>query len=101
MEINSPNPLMDPDNGVQPCNVSKRSARNRKDANKSSDSVQPESSVQRRKIPNIDELMRSTPDVREEKVEKLRKKIRNGAYNIKAEKIAEKIIRGNPLDEIV
>jgi len=81
MEIGCPDPLISLNNGVQPNAAAKRSERSRK-------------------ISNLDELIRSTPDVREDKVEKLRKRIKGGTYNIKAEKIAEKIIKGNPLDEI-
>jgi anti-sigma28 factor (negative regulator of flagellin synthesis) len=34
-------------------------------------------------------------------VEELRREVERGTYNIKAEKIAEKIIGGNLLDEII
>jgi negative regulator of flagellin synthesis FlgM len=52
-----------------------------------------------REVSNLVELIRSTPDVRENKVEALRKKIQGGTYSIKGEEIAEKIIGDNPLDE--
>jgi anti-sigma28 factor (negative regulator of flagellin synthesis) len=45
-------------------------------------------------------LIQSVPDVREWKIEQLRGEIESGTYNVKAEKIAEKIITGNLLDEI-
>jgi negative regulator of flagellin synthesis FlgM len=59
-----------------------------------------ELSVRSREISHLDELIRSTPDVREERVEEVRRNIENGTYNVKAEKIAEKIIGGSLLDEI-
>lgn len=89
MEVNRPNPLVGLNRDVEPNDVSKQASQNRKGANNRS-----------AKISNLEELMRSTPDVREDKVEELRKEIQGGTYNVKAEKIAQKIIRGNPLDEI-
>jgi anti-sigma28 factor (negative regulator of flagellin synthesis) len=44
--------------------------------------------------------VRSTPDIREFRVEQVRRSIEAGTYNVKAEKIAEKIIGGSILDEV-
>jgi len=52
-----------------------------------------------REVSNLSELIRNTPDVREDKVEALRKKIQSRTYNIKGEDIAEKMIGDHPLDE--
>jgi flagellar biosynthesis anti-sigma factor FlgM len=56
--------------------------------------------VRSREISHLQELIQSVPDVRESRIEKLRGDIENGTYGVKAEKIAEKIITGNLLDEI-
>jgi negative regulator of flagellin synthesis FlgM len=64
------------------------------------DSDRLELSVRSREISHLDELVRSTPDVREMKIEQVRRDIEAGTYNVKAEKIAEKIIGGNLLDEV-
>lgn len=46
----------------------------------------------------IKELIRAIPDVREEKITQVRGDIEGGTYNVIAERIAEKIIRGDLLD---
>ena len=56
-------------------------------------------SRRKREVSNLSELIRNTPDVREDKVAALRKKIQSGTYSIKGEDIAEKIIEDNTLDE--
>ncbi len=85
---------------MQSKRTSKQSERNPKCGNEAPASGRQKLSVKDREISNLGELIRSTPDVREDRVEDLRKKIQGGTYNIKAEEIAEKIIKGNPLDEI-
>jgi negative regulator of flagellin synthesis FlgM len=65
-----------------------------------SGSDQLSSSVQGREKSHIDELTQAVPDVRESKVAQIRAKIKSGSYKVKAEKIAEKIIKDNLLDEI-
>jgi negative regulator of flagellin synthesis FlgM len=59
-----------------------------------------ELSVRSREIQRMDEWIRATPDIREARVEQIRSAIENGTYNVKAEKIAEKIIGGNMIDEV-
>ena len=49
---------------------------------------------------HLDDLIRSTPDIREAKVEKITQDLQTGTYNVKAEKIAEKIIGGTLLNEV-
>jgi negative regulator of flagellin synthesis FlgM len=88
--------LVDSDNGVQPNGFTKRSKRNRKRGNKQSPPSRPDLSIRRREMSNLRKLVRSIPDVRKDKIEELRKKIKGGTYNIDAEKIAEKIIKGDP-----
>jgi negative regulator of flagellin synthesis FlgM len=59
-----------------------------------------ELSIRGREIQQMDEMIRSVPDIREARVEQIRSAIESGTYNVKAEKIAEKIIGGNLIDEI-
>ena len=59
-----------------------------------------ELSIRGREIQNLEALIRSTPDVRDAVVERVRRSIDNGTYNIKAEQVAEKILGGNLIDEI-
>lgn len=100
MEINDPNPLTGLNNSVQSKETSKQSERNPKCGNEQPALGRQNLSIGDREISNLDELIRSAPDVREGRIEELRKKIQRDTYNIKAEEIAEKIIKGNPLDEI-
>ena len=65
-----------------------------------SDADRIELSVRSREIQHLDELIRSTPDVREARVEQVRSAIEEGTYNVKAEKIADRIIGGNVIDEV-
>jgi len=100
MEINGTNPLVVSKNNVQRLEVSQQSERTQKSSGEQSDSDRLELSAQSREISHLNELIRSTPDIREEKVEQIRRELESGTYNVKAEKIAEKIIGGNLLDEI-
>ena len=59
-----------------------------------------ELSVRSREIQHIDKLISSTPDIREAKVEQIRSAVESGTYNVKAEKIADKILGGNVIDKI-
>ena len=45
-------------------------------------------------------MIRSTPDVRAERVEQIKSALQEGTYNVKAEVIADKIIGGNIIDRI-
>ncbi len=101
MEINSTNPLMGSKASVQRLETPKQPEGVQKSREgQSSDSDRLEISARSREISNLDDLIRSTPDVRESKVEQIRMEIEAGTYNVKAEKIAEKIIGGNLLDEV-
>ena len=98
MEINGTNPLIDPNN-VQRFETSQPSGQSQKSGGEpGSDRL--ELSVRSLQISHFDELIQSTPDVRESRVAQVRSALENGTYNVKAEKIAEKIIGGNLLDEI-
>ena len=101
MEINSSNPLMGIKNRVQQVETPAKPQGARKSCTgQNADSDRLELSVRSREISHLDEMIRSTPDIRESKVEQVRLKIETGNYNVKAEKIAEKMIKGNLLDEV-
>ena len=50
----------------------------------------------------IDDMICTVPDVRESRVEEVLSSIGSGAYyNVKAEQIAEKIMKGDLLNELI
>ncbi len=100
MEINGTNPLIGLNKNVQRPDSPQQPERAQASRGGHSDSDRLELSVRSLEISHLEELIRSTPDVRESKVEQVRRDIESGTYNIKAEKIAEKIIGGNLLDEV-
>jgi negative regulator of flagellin synthesis FlgM len=100
MEINGTNPLIVLNNKVQRLETSQPSERALKGGVEHPDSDRLEISARSREISHLNELIQSTPDVREEKVEQIRRELEGGTYNVQAEKIAEKIIGGNLLDEV-
>jgi flagellar biosynthesis anti-sigma factor FlgM len=63
-----------------------------KSSGEQSCSDQFELSVRSRELSHVNELIQSTPDIREDKVEKARREIEDGTYTVKADKIAEKIL---------
>jgi len=99
MEIDGNNPLIGL-SSVQRLDSPHQPERPQKSGDQHSDSDRLELSVRSLEISHLDELIRSTPDIREERVEQVRREIESGTYNVKAEKIAEKIIGGNLLDEV-
>jgi negative regulator of flagellin synthesis FlgM len=102
MEINGKNPLAALNPVVQRLDLQQPAQRPQRPGEDSPqlESDRIELSVRSREIQNMDSLIRSAPDVREAKVEQIRSAIENGTYNVKAEKIAEKILGGNLLDDI-
>jgi len=100
MEINGNNPLIGLTKNVQRLDAPQQSERVEKHGRADSDVDRLELSVRSLEISHLEDLIRSTPDVREERVEQMRNQIERGTYNVKAENIAEKIIGGDLLDEI-
>jgi len=49
----------------------------------------------------IDDLINAVPDVRESRVDEMLFAIESGIYDAKAEQVAEKIMGGDLLDEII
>ncbi len=54
-----------------------------------------------KEIHEAKKLLYSIPDIREEKVAVLKKSIKNGTYKIDNEKIADKMLKGSLLDELL
>jgi negative regulator of flagellin synthesis FlgM len=102
MEIDGKNPLVGLNANLQRLDVQSQYQRVQKASEGSprSENDRIELSVRSLEIQHLDELIRSTPDIREAKVEQIRSAIENGTYNVKAEKIAEKLIGGNLIDEV-
>ena len=100
MEINGTNPLIGLKKEVQRLDSPAQPERAQKAGADHSDTDRLELSVRSLEISHLEELIRSTPDVREARIEQVRRDIENGTYNVKAEKIAEKIVGGNLLDEV-
>jgi len=100
MEINGTNPsIMKPSpQRVESSQDPQRSSKTGEGQNPDADRL--ELSVRSREMTHFEVLIRSTPDVRESRVLEVRSQIESGTYNVKAEKIAEKIVGGDLLDEI-
>ena len=103
MEINGKSPLTDLSTRLDRIDVQEQHAQRFQKAGRDAEIRDPdrvELSVRSREIQHIDELIRSTPDVREALVERYRRSMENGTYNIRAEQVAEKILGGDFVDEI-
>jgi negative regulator of flagellin synthesis FlgM len=103
MEINGKSPLIDLSTRLDRIDVQEQHAQRFQKAGRDPavhDPDRVELSVRSREIQHLDELIRSTPDVREALVEQVRRSIENGTYNVRAEQVAEKILGGNLIDEI-
>jgi len=103
MEINGKSPLIDLGTRLDRIDVQDQHAQRFQKAGRDpavNDPDRVELSVRSREIQHLDELIRSTPDVREALVEQVRLSIENGTYNVRAEQVAEKILGGNIFDEI-
>jgi negative regulator of flagellin synthesis FlgM len=102
MEINGTNPLIGSKTNVERLRAPEQSGQAQKNnVGQNPDSDRLELSVRSREISHLDELIRSTPDVRELRVEQIRRDLNAGTYNVKAEKIAEKMIGGHLLDKVI
>jgi negative regulator of flagellin synthesis FlgM len=101
MEIDGKNPLVGLSTGVERLEVVQQPERSKRTSEEKSngESDRIEFSVQGRDIQRLDELIRSTPDIRQARVDQVRGAIENGTYNVKAEKIADKMIVGSMLNE--
>jgi len=100
MEMKVTNPLIGLNSNVQRIESSQQAERAQQSSGDNSASDQLVLSVRSREMSHFEELAQSVPDVRESRVAQIRGEIESGIYNVKAQKIAEKIIGGNLLDEI-
>ena len=103
MVIDGKDPLAGLNPSVQRLDISQQQSPQPRDAGEkstNSDLDRIELSVRSREIQHLDKLIESTPDVREARVEQIRSAVINGTYNVKAEKIAEKLIGGKIIDEV-
>ena len=102
MEIDGKNPLVGLNANFQRIDAQSQYQKAPQSSEESSKSENDriELSVRSREIQHIDELIQSTPDIREAKVEQIRSAVENGTYNVKAEKIAKKLIGGNLIDGV-
>ena len=102
MEINAKHPLMIVNASDRKLAIQQPTQRENKtgDAGSLADSDQIRLSDRSREMQHIHELIQSTADVRDAKIEQVRNEIENGTYNVKGVQIAEKIIKGTLIDEV-
>lgn len=103
MEINSKSPLIDLSVRAMRLEAQEPQAQRFQKAGRASVTADPdraEFSIRSREIQSIHDLIQSTPDVREGVVERVRRSIEAGTYNVRAEQIAERILGGNLFDQI-
>lgn len=99
MEIKSTNPLISSNRDVQRVEMP-QSERAQRISGDQPEFDRVELSDRSREIDHLKELVQSTPDIRESRVEQVRQEVDSGTYNVRAEKIAEKIVSGGLLDEV-
>ena len=58
-------------------------------------------STRAKDIQRVKNIINTVPDIRTEKVNQLKRSIEDGTYNVKGEKVAEKMIKESLLDEIL
>jgi len=103
MEINGKQPLASLESMVQRLegqqNLNSRAVRPDTE-NRGLEADRLELSVRGLQVQHLDQLIRSTPDIREARVEEIRSAIQAGTYNVRGEQIAGKIISGSLVDEV-
>ena len=103
MEIKGNNSLVGLNPDVQRIESSKQvppSTVKQEECNSPAPADRVELSAKGREIQGLSEMIQSTPDTRDIKIEQIRNAIENGTYNVKAENIADKILSGNLIDDI-
>ena len=103
MEINGASPLISSSstNTMQRVDSAQTTERAQTPVGDHLDSDRLELSSRSREVTRFKDMVLSAPDIREGKVDQIRKGIESGTYNVKADKIAEKLIGGNLLDEVI
>jgi negative regulator of flagellin synthesis FlgM len=99
MEIDSTGPLIVLKNDTQDLESPQQSEQTPKSSGVQPDPDRLELPARSRDISHLNELIQSTPDIREDKVASIQQQLENGTYDVKAEEIADKILGGNLLDE--
>jgi negative regulator of flagellin synthesis FlgM len=102
LEINDKNPLAVVNPSIRKLDIQRPAQRvNKKgESGSASNADQINLSARSREMQHIYDLIQSTADVRDARVEQIRNEIENGTYNVRGEQIAEKIIVGTLIDEI-
>jgi negative regulator of flagellin synthesis FlgM len=103
MEINGKSPLVDFNSRTSRLDLQESQSQRLQKAGgstQSSDLDRVEFSTRSQEMQHIDELIRSTPDVREDAIQRVRSAIDNGTYNVNAEQVADKILGGSLIDQI-
>jgi len=101
MEINSTNFIAALRNSVQKIDTVSGVGRIAGAGKTDADSDRLDLSVQSHGSLRIKEINMSSQDIRESRVEAIRVVIANGTYNVNAKQVAEKIINGSLLNEVV
>jgi len=104
MEINGSNPLIHLNAGVQKLDaqatqqVQRPKNAGREGLKPGSDRI--ELSVRSLQIQHLDAAIQAASDIRVDRLEQIRSAVVLGTYNVKAEKIADKILSGSLIDEV-
>ena len=101
MEINPTNSLSSLEKKFQPAEIQIAGKDRQPYAKKASVLDKVELSNYGRNISHINDLIYAVPDVRESRVEEVIFTMESGAYNVRAEQVAEKIMGGDLLNEFI
>ena len=103
MKISDENHIIDMKAYIQKINANEKGelkAQNRT-AQAPSEEEKVEISSKARDIQKVKNILDDLPDVRMEKVDKIKRSLENGTYNVQGEKVAQKMVRESLLDEIL
>jgi len=101
MEINPTNFLTSLGKKYQPAEIQIAGKDRQPYAQKAPGTDKVELSNYGRDISRLNDLINAVPDVRESRVEEVIFTMESGAYNVKAEQVAEKIMGGDLLDRFI
>ena len=101
MEINPTNILTLLEKKYRPVEIQVAGKDRQPYANKALERDKVELSNYGRDVSRINDLINAVPDVRESRVEEVIFTMESGAYNVKAEQVAEKIMGGDLLNEFI
>jgi len=105
MEIAGKTPFINGENYIKNINDQREIETSSKKASRAAGSEYQEDKVvlssKIREIQEAKKLLSLVPDIREEKIDKIKKQIENGTYQIEGEKIAGKMISESLLNELL